>query len=350
MQTQPEQTTIEKMLTTNPPAFTGPEAAAIACDHFGIRAKAAPQVSERDQNFRLDAEDGRRYMFKIANQAEQEAVVDFQNRALVHLAAKDPSLPVPRVIPTLGGRLHCRVERGGHSHFVRVMSWLDGVLLDDVVADAALAGKLGSLLARLGLALEDFEHPASNPPLLWDMKRAGGLAALLDSVESTELRQAARAVLERFTNRVKPVLDGLRAQVIHNDMNLGNVLMDEHQPGRINGLIDFGDLVKSPLIIDLAVAAAYQLSEEGDPLASALPMIAAYHAVRPLLPGETALLKDLIETRLITSLLIGSYRAKLFPENRDYLLISQNAVSSALLRMVRLDAAGVVERIRAVCP
>ena len=132
-------------------------------------------------------------------------------------------------------------------------------------------------------------------------------------------------------------------------MNLANVLMDKARPDHISGLIDFGDLTKSPLIIDLAVAAAYQLSDGDDPLGGALPMIAGYHAIRPLLNLEMELLTNLIRTRLITSLLINSYRVTLFPENREYLMISHQSATNFLMNLERLSADDALERIHAAC-
>ena len=306
-------------------------------------------MSERDQNFRLDAEDGKRYTLKISNAAEQLQVVDFQNQALLHVEKKDPSFPIPRVIPTQHGRYHCSESRAGKTHAVRVLSWLDGMVLDDAKASPDLANRLGRMLARLGLALEDFDHPGSNPPLLWDMKRAAGLRELLDSIDEPGLRQLVKQALDRFDSRVEPIIGTLRTQVIHCDMNLANVLMDELDPGQIAGLIDFGDMVKSPLIMDLAIAAAYQLSDGDDPFSGALPMIAGYHAIRPLQAIEMELLLDLIRTRLVTSLLISSYRVTLFPENREYLMSSHQSAINYLTRLQDLDVAVAQERIHAVC-
>jgi Ser/Thr protein kinase RdoA (MazF antagonist) len=345
MQTNSTQADIQKLLTTSPPAFSATDAVSIAASHYGIQAKVRPLVSDKDQNFRLDADDGKQYVLKISNFAEQLQFIDFQNCALLHVAKHDPTFPSPRVIPTHEGQSHCSARCDGKIHYVRVLSWLDGLMLDDVKSEPELVNQLGRLLARLGLALKDFDHPGSNPPLAWDMKRAASLKDLLVYVENPELRLLASQTLDRFLTSVKPVLDTLRTQVIYNDMNLGNVLMDKEQPGRISGLIDFGDIVKSPLIIDLAVAAAYQLSAGDDPLAGALPMIAGYHAIRPLQEIEVELLTDLIRTRLITSLLVGSYRSSLFPENREYLLISQDPAKRALTGLAELDNDTAFDRI-----
>jgi len=232
---------------------------------------------------------------------------------------------------------------------VRVLSWLDGSILHKATSSPGLATRLGRFLARLGIALQGFEHPGSKPPLLWDMKQAGSLAELLIYIEEPGLRQMIARTLDRFVLQVKPVLDTLRAQVIHNDMNPGNVLIDKGQPDQISGLIDFGDMTRSPLIIDLAVAASYQLSSVGDPLAGALPMIAGYQSIQPLQDTEMELLTDLIRTRLITSLLIGSYRSILFPENREYLLISHQSAKKFLVNLNPLAADEAAERIRQAC-
>ena len=349
MENKHSQAIIRQMLTTTPPAFAHSEVVSIASSLYGIDAKVKPLVSERDQNFRLDTNDGRRFMLKISNHAEQLQVVDFQNHALQHIETHDPGLPVPRVVVNVHGDAHGCIEKDGHSHFVRVLSWLDGDILGDVNISAALGHQLGRLLARLGLALEHFDHPGSSPSLLWDMKQASGLRKLLEHIEDPDLNQLVRQTLDTFDSNVKPVLDTLRTQVIHNDMNTGNVLMDKTGTGQVSGLIDFGDMVKSPLIIDLAVACAYQLSAGSDPLSGALPMIAGYHGLRPLQAVEMALLTDLIRTRLITSLLIGNYRVKLFPENRDYLLISQKPSIRNLRALQQLGHDEALERLQDCC-
>ena len=349
MSTVSSQTIIQKMLTTTPPDFCGTEAASLAADLYGIGANAQTLVSERDQNFQLTTRNGVRYTLKISNKAEQLKVIDFQNQALIHAEKVDPSFPMPRVIPSLEGQLHCEVERDGNTHFVRVLSWLEGSVIHDTKVDAGLARQMGQLLARLGLAFKDFDHPGSNPPSLWDMKRAASLADLIVHIDDPQLRPVIEKTLDKFISQVQPVLKTLRSQVIHNDLNPGNVVIDRQRPDQINGVIDFGDLIKSPLIIDLAVAAAYQLKEGNDPLEGALPMIAGYHSTTPLLDAELELLTDLIRTRLITSLLIGSYRAALFPENREYLLISQQSARDFLLNINHLSTDEALARIRDAC-
>jgi len=349
MQTETSKNNIQKILTTPPPDYSIAEAANIATVHYGIKAQLQPLVSERDQNFKMVTPDGSCFTLKISNREEQLEAIDFQNQALLHLARRDASLPLPRVIPDLDGQLHGCVTHAGESHFVRVLSWLEGSVLHDATASPDLANRLGRFLARLGVALQGFEHPGSNLPLLWDMKRAAGLSDLLVYIEEPGLRDTIDRTLDRFVTAVEPLLGTLRSQVIHNDMNPGNVLMDKSRPGRISGLIDFGDMTRSPLIIDLAVAASYQLSKGNDPLQGVLPMISGYHGIKALQDEEMRLLTDLIRTRLVTSLLIGSYRSMLFPENREYLLISHQSAKDFLINLDHLAAEEAFMRIRQAC-
>ena len=73
-----------------PPA----EAEQIVADHYGIRGTASPLTSERDHNFRIAASDGKEYVFKISNAAEDPLIAEFQVEALLHIARVDATLPV----------------------------------------------------------------------------------------------------------------------------------------------------------------------------------------------------------------------------------------------------------------
>ncbi len=340
---------IHSLLTTTPPTFTPADAVLIAADYFDICAQAKLLDSERDQNFHLEGDNDQRYTLKFANHAEQLSTIEFQSGALRHIATQDATIPVPRVIPNRNGQLHCKLERDGKTHMVRLFSWLDGTPLHETTNDPLLADTIGKLLARLGQALQGFDHPGSNPPLLWDMKHASGLRELLLNTEDSDLRQSIEHTLDRFDNHVQAKLLVLRTQVIHNDLNPDNILLDKTNLHRISGIIDFGDLVKSPLIIDLAVAAAYQLASTDDPLAGALPVIAGYHSVCPLQDAEMDLLVDLIRTRLVTTLVIMAYRTKLFPHNRQYLMISYESARRHLLNFTQLSTDEARQRIDKAC-
>lgn len=87
------------VLDAKAPALSRSDAARVAENLFGVRLETlpAPLESERDQNFRLTSDRDGDLVLKLANPAEDPAVLDFQNRALQHVAERDPGLCVPRL-------------------------------------------------------------------------------------------------------------------------------------------------------------------------------------------------------------------------------------------------------------
>src|SRR5260221_4023605 len=92
-------------LQTTPPAVELEAASQILRDSFGMEASLAPLAGERDQNFRVDAGAGRRFLFKISNPADGPSIVDMQTAALHHIERVDPGLPVMRALPSAAGAL-----------------------------------------------------------------------------------------------------------------------------------------------------------------------------------------------------------------------------------------------------
>jgi Ser/Thr protein kinase RdoA (MazF antagonist) len=338
------------LLTTQPPGFSTGEACRMVERYFGFKGTASPLWSERDQNFRFRADSGQQYVLKIANALEDPLVIDFQTRALEHIARTDSSLPVPRTVPDLKGRDFCRVaDQQGRKHMVRLITWLDGRIIEESATSPGLLRETGKMLARLGRALRGFSHQAANHHLLWDLKNAAELVDLLPHIEEPELHDHLRDALEDFVERVHPVLGDLRTQVIHADLNRGNILVSETPPERISGIIDFGDMVHTPLIMDLAIAAAYHLATAGDPLGGAGFFIEGYHQVTPLTPVEARILPELMAARLCTSITVQMWRAKLYPENAEYLLVHNRQVREQLKFIRSHPADEMRQQILQIC-
>ena len=100
------------VLSDGPPPVSDAEAVRIIRRHWGISAHVEPLVSERDHNFRVQAEGFRESVLKIAHPAEPRSVTNFQTAALRHIALVDPTLAVPAVIPSLGGAEELDLEVG----------------------------------------------------------------------------------------------------------------------------------------------------------------------------------------------------------------------------------------------
>ncbi|WP_342596207.1 phosphotransferase [Salinicola lusitanus] len=324
----------------------------VLAERFGLAATLEPLSGERDCNFRAATADGQRYLLKFTHPAERQAVSDFQVRALMHLAEQDPALPVPRVLRDRDGdpAPPLRLDDGRVSH-VRLSTFLPGTPLADRVASPRFQFRLGGWLARIDTALADFDHPVRELSMPWDLQRADDLLPQTDSLDDAS-RQRIRDLLQRFAEQLRPRLAVLPRQPIHNDLNGHNVLFaptaDDANaaPEHPAAIIDFGDMLFAPRVIDLAVAAAYQMKGAADPLAGALALIAGYHAHSPLDETECALLRGLIETRLAMAITIATHRAERYPQNADYLLRNTAASRRALEHCLSLPAATFQHRLR----
>ena len=318
---------------------TNDQAIAMASEFFGLDVgSVSPLPGERDRNFHIRTSDGRRFVLKVLHPAEDPAVADFQTRALLHLEANDPSLPVPRIVPPVGNGAGSPAQPPTESPCgVRCVTFIEGRRLSRSTPGIPMWRSLGGFLARLDRALSDFRHPAQDHELIWDLKRADRAYSLIGTISEPAERQLVDAVLDRFEHDVKPQFDTLRAQVIHNDFNPHNVLVADAPGHRIAGVIDFGDAIHAPLVQELATASSYQMSAADHPLEAAAHIAAGFHAVHPLQETEIASLPDLITTRLALYLTVTSWRAALQPENADYLLRNQLPVRANLHRLARLS-------------
>lgn len=313
--------TLGETLESPPPKIDETAAVQLVRRHYGFEAEARTIACERDANFQMIAQDGRTFTLKVSNPGEPAVNTNFQTEALLWLERVDPGLPVPKVVRALDGQSEFPLQMAdGRTSIIRMLTWLEGVPVVRVGLSGALRCDMGRTLARLGAALREYDHPGSSHDIQWDIKHASRLRPLILSLKEGALRRQLLAELDHFDAEVQPVLAGLRQQVVHNDLNHHNVLLDPHNPDRVSGVLDFGDMVKTPLVADLGVAASYMTHHEDGALRCVSEIVAAYHAVVPLTLQEIGLLRDLTVARLVTSIAITEWRAARYPQNADYIL------------------------------
>lgn len=320
----------------------------LAAEHYGLRPIARRLSSERDQNFLLQA-NGRGFVLKIANPAEDRAVTRLQTDALLHLSAIKPDLPIPRVFPTLNGSHELVLGfPDGSTRVVRLLSYLTGTPMPAVPVSAALRADIGRSAGRIARGLRSLDHGGATRKLLWDLQHAAELRPLIDAVPA-DLADLVGRFLDRFEKHAEPALENLPRQLVHNDLNPHNIVVDPATCDRVAGIIDFGDLTFTARVNDLAIAAAYQVGNGDDPLAPACDLIAGYHAVAPLDSLELDVLFDLMATRMVMTIVISSWRALRHPENREYILRNRAGAAARLRRIAGLSREAAQRQIRRAC-
>lgn len=333
-------------LSTAAPDLAPAEVQALVARLYGIDGSVQPLAGERDQNCAVETADGTRYVFKISNPSEPEPLVDFQIAALEHIARTSPSQPVPRVVRTLDGDTRNTVVLpDGARTTVRLLTYLDGIQIRETPRTVAQRVAMGKGLAELNLALQGFTHPAATHDLLWNVSAAQRLSVQLHSLVEGPRRALAQSFMARFTEHVLPRLASLRAQVIHNDYHLYNVLVAPDDPARITGIIDFGDMLHAPLVGEVATAAAFHMAGNADPFEGPAQFVGAYQAILPLTDLEQDIVADLMVTRHLVTALISEWRALRYPENRAYIMRHNPAAWEALAQLADIPRHAARDRL-----
>lgn len=293
-------------LTEAVPAFEVGEVERILSDIWNVGGELALLQGERDLNVRVSDPSGTTYVLKVQNPADSADVIDFQTAAARHIRRVAPQLRISDVIPTRSGDAWATLtDANGRRCHLRLLTFLEGRHPGTMDLNERDLYAWGRTAAALGRALRGFVHPEAGYPIAWDIKRLPQIRDWATALDE-EHRRPVLEVMARHDQRVAPVLPGLRAQVVHNDLSKENVLVDDQR--RITGITDFGDMTHTALVCDLAVAVADVIDGRADCLRLAESMIAGYTSVTPLEPEEARLLADLVAGRCAAALTIPAWR------------------------------------------
>jgi Ser/Thr protein kinase RdoA (MazF antagonist) len=326
------------------PSFTATEALGLADEHYGLQGQIRCLPSERDQNFLISDGSGGRFVLKIANSGDSLALLDFQNQAMRRVSSLVADCRVQGVVASVTGAdvTAIRNPRSGASHQLRLMTWLDGEVLADCPSrGAALLDSIGVGLGKIGAALSGYTHAAMRRILQWDLRHAA-----LARDKAMLLPPERRARVERAFLQWETIeWAGLRQGVIHGDANDHNIIVGD---GRMVGLLDFGDMVHTATVCDLAVALAYVMLDEEAPLAAAAHVIRAYQRHCPLTDAEQAALFSLILSRLCISVCYAAHNRARNPGD-PYQVVTEAPAWALLDRLETWSAADALAVIRDAC-
>ena len=322
------------MLDIEAPRLDAAGAVRIAAKGWGLEATATPLTG-----------DGGPYVLKSQVAADPWTDLESQNRLLAHLATGDLGVRTPRVVPARDGREIVPVETGEGPGAARLLTHLPGRRWAETGGSPELRRELGRVLARLNRHLAAFDHAALHRDHPWDLRRAGRQRRDLAVITDPTRRRLVETVFHRFAAYRTLHGPSLRRSIIHGDANDHNLLVEN---GRLTGLLDVGDAVASWTIAELAIALAYVMLDEEDPLAAASEVARAYHAEWPLTDEELTVLFPFACARLAQSVVISARRRH--EEREDgYLYVSEAPAWALLERLAGVDPATAQDRLRQAC-
>mgnify|MGYP003325295106 CR=1 FL=1 len=330
------------------PSISPSDAERIALEVYGLDVQAIVMPSERDKTFRLTSADGSSFVMKVSNKLDPLDLLEAQTQsAELALAAGVPVQALHRAltgekIPTVDG------------HFVRVLDFIPGVLLGDVTPKTTeLRVDVGRKVGALARSLSSYDHPAAHREFYWDIAQAGTvLTNGREFVTDPDRRALLDSIIERWTSNIEPRMKRLRHAVIHGDANDNNLVVDPGNPddpfGRyvqIAGILDFGDLVYSAVINDVAVAASYHVHDADDPIGVVADIARGFDQEYPLTEGEIELLWDLVTMRLSMSAVNAAVQSTQRPGD-PYLTIDEESSWVALTRIAGIHPRRAMYRLR----
>lgn len=299
--------------------------------HFGITAETLqPMAGYESANWCVTDSSGLKYVLKKFP-VEDRPFLEAENEVLELLKTEIPG-QFPSIYPNQQGNLLTPGDTG--AHLFRLQSYVEGTALAEAQHTPELLYSFGDLLGRLNLALSSYRHLAlTNRRFYWDLNEFYSNKRFKDYIQDPSDRKIVDYFYLQYETQVLPHLSQLRRSVIHGDANDWNVFVQE---GQVSGIIDFGDMVESPVIHELAIALAYALSGKDQPLNAAVPFIRAFHAVYPLKPIEIELLFYLIASRLCVTVASAAHSKLTHPDDA-YRAISEKNAWALLKKWVKIN-------------
>jgi Ser/Thr protein kinase RdoA (MazF antagonist) len=339
-------------IITHSPNLTCEQACKVALDEYGLVVTAEALPSDRDQNFRLRAEDGRSFVLKIANGEEDRSFLEAQNQVMERLYERSVTY-CPQLLQTRSGADSFDVDANGLTYAGRLITWLSGeVLANCKWQGPELLRDLGTCVGEVDDALRGFDHPAMHrEDFPWNLANASAVIDLhREQVEDSSMVLQIEVIRANLAEYVEPRLPLLEQSVIHNDANDHNVIVqcsaiDQQQ---IAGLIDFGDMVHSYTVCGLAIAVAYAMLDKTDPLQAATHIVEGYHGVRPLTEDELAVIFPMACGRLAVSACMAVVQQRQRPDN-SYLSVSQQPIQRTLQQLIEVHPRFAEAAFRHVC-
>ncbi len=326
--------------------FSDDQVAGIVKKYYGLDVEVKSLTGEYDFNFLLKDVGGRKYILKISDSRNSPHFLDAQVKIINHLSNSAVADKFSRHILNKEGKELAVFESDSEHYYVRMLSFLEGDFWMNLKEKPdSLHVDLGRFLGNMDKALANFSHPAMHRQYVWDISRAMDANHKLFCIKNHERRRLAGYFLLQFEVEVLPHISSLRHAYAHHDANDTNVLVVDD---RISGLIDFGDMVYTALVNNIAVACTYAMMNHPDPLHAAVLVVSGYHSVFPLLEPEVDLLYYLIAARLCISVTQSAWNGSI-ETNNEHHFISETPAWDLLQKLIRTNPLKAQDSFRKAC-
>ncbi|XP_068927505.1 hydroxylysine kinase [Petaurus breviceps papuanus] len=326
------------------PSFSELQASALVESVFGLKVtKIQPLPSYDDQNFHVQVPRATEmsggpleYVLKVNNteSSKNSDLVEVQSHIMMFLKAE--GFPTATVHPTKGGSLTSlmSIDSGSetNSYLVRLFTYLPGRPIAQVPITPKLLYEVGRLAAQMDRSLEKFRHPKISSlhrgDFIWNLRNVPVLEKYIYALGQSKNREMVEWVLKCFKDEIMTKLSHFRECINHGDLNGYNILVEASPEAsgdpayRVSGVLDFEDMSQGYYVFEVAITIMYMMIESKDSLAAGGHVLAGFESVIPLTAEERGALFLLVSSRFSQSLVMAAYTSQLYPENKEYLMIT----------------------------
>ena len=237
-------------------------------NHYDLDVNNLKKLNGYDtENFLVHCKDESNYILKkypFSN--ENLSLVKAENNCLEYLRKRNKSsYPLP--IYTINKDSFVIVKIKSKKYIVRLLSYLDGVFLGELDLKRQDLKKVGRFIGNLSKELKNYSNDSiASRKWPWDIQNLSLNKKYLKYIPDPRNRKIVLFFFQQFEEFVFPQLDKLRTSIIHNDTNEWNILLKKNKELAI---IDFGDLAKTQLVNEVAIAMVYASYSNENPLENA---------------------------------------------------------------------------------
>lgn len=131
--------------------------------------------------------------------------------------------------------------------------WIKGKKIEEGKRKKKIIKNMGSEMGEIDSELKGLINKGEMRDLDWDLRNEGRESERMNLIEKKEEREVIEKLIESLERNVDKKIKFLREKVIKNDENEWNVMVDEDEGERIEGMIDLGDDVNKVMIEEVEI-------------------------------------------------------------------------------------------------
>ena len=315
-------------------------------NYYGLEVKASVLNGYDELNFLLVEKSGKKNILKVSNSSHDYFFLEAQVKILQHLAKTDIASQFQTYTLNKKGETLTEISFEEATYYIRILSFLEGIFwVEAPEKNKVLFENLGIFLGKMDKSLVGFKHPGMHRHYTWDISTARDANYKMNFIPDAAKKRIADYFMLQFETEVLPTLSSFRQAYTHNDANDYNVLVEGDN---IAGLIDFGDMVYTALINNVAVACTYAMLHQSDPLAAAVLVVKGYHSAYAIEEKELSILYYLIAARLCISVTQSAYNGSL-DTNNEHHFITEKPAWDLLCYLITLNPIKAENAFRLAC-